>query len=94
MKKGVFTEEAQKYKGLFYEKANDVILADLEANKRLVKHTVFTHSYPHDWRTNKPLIFRATPQWFASIEPIRSQLLHEIDAVKWTPEWGKLKFLT
>ena len=89
--KGVFTEEAQKYKGLFYEKANDVILADLEANKRLVKHTVFTHSYPHDWRTNKPLIFRATPQWFASIEPIRSQLLHEIDAVKWTPEWGKLR---
>lgn len=89
--KGVFTAEAGKYQGLFYEKANTVILEDLETQKRLIKHTVFTHSYPHDWRTNKPLIFRATPQWFASIEPIRSQLLSEIDRVKWTPEWGKLR---
>lgn len=89
--KGVFTSEAGKYQGLFYEKANAVILEDLEANKRLLGHKIFTHSYPHDWRTNKPLIFRATPQWFASIDPIRSQLLAEIDRVKWTPEWGKLR---
>ena len=89
--KGVFTAEAGKYQGLFYEKANAVILEDLEANKRLLGHKIFTHSYPHDWRTNKPLIFRATPQWFASIEPIREKLLAEIDRVKWTPEWGKLR---
>lgn len=87
--KGVFTAEAFQYSGLFYEKANAVILEDLIANHRLIKHKTFMHSYPHDWRTNKPLIFRATPQWFASIEPIRNQLLSEIDRVKWTPEWGK-----
>ncbi len=87
--KGVFTEEAGKYEGMFYDKANAVILADLIANGRLIKDTILTHSYPHDWRTNKPLIFRATPQWFASIQPIREELLRQIDEVKWTPEWGK-----
>ncbi len=87
--KGVFTSEAGKYQGQFYEKANNVILEDLSNNGTLVHHKIFTHSYPHDWRTNKPLIFRATPQWFASIEPIRQQLLAAIDQVKWTPEWGK-----
>jgi isoleucyl-tRNA synthetase len=87
--RGVFTSEAGKYEGIFYEKGNDVILEDLKANNTLIKDTIFTHSYPHDWRTNKPLIFRATPQWFASIEPIRQELLDAIDEVKWTPEWGK-----
>lgn len=87
--RGVFTSEAGKYEGIFYEKGNDVILEDLKANNTLIKDTIFTHSYPHDWRTNKPLIFRATPQWFASIEPIRQELLNAIDEVKWTPEWGK-----
>jgi len=89
--KGVFTAEAGKYQGLFYEKANAVILEDLKARNLLVSHKIFTHSYPHDWRTNKPLIFRATPQWFASIQPIRKQLLEEINRVKWTPEWGKIR---
>ncbi|HKM02766.1 MAG TPA: isoleucine--tRNA ligase [Bacilli bacterium] len=89
--KGVFTEEAGKYQGMFYEKANAVILEDLKANNRLLKHSEFMHSYPHDWRTNKPLIFRATPQWFASIEPIRATVLEQINLVKWTPEWGKLR---
>lgn len=87
--RGVFTSEAGKYEGVFYEKGNDIILEDLKANHTLIKDTIFTHSYPHDWRTNKPLIFRATPQWFASIEPIRQELLNAIDEVKWTPEWGK-----
>ena len=75
----------------FTKKANAVILEDLKANNRLLKHSEFMHSYPHDWRTNKPLIFRATPQWFASIEPIRATVLEQINLVKWTPEWGKLR---
>ena len=49
------------------------------------------HPYPHDWRTKKPVIFRATTQWFASIDRIREDLLREIDQVQWLPEWGKLR---
>lgn len=89
--RGIMTSEAGKYAGMFYEKANDPILEDLKAVGALVKDTLITHSYPHDWRTNKPLIFRATPQWFASIEPIRTTLLNEIEKVNFTPSWGKIR---
>ncbi len=90
--KGYMTEEAgPDLKGLFYESANAVVLEKLTECGALLKDTIITHSYPHDWRTNKPLIFRATPQWFCSIDPIRQQLLDEIDKVKWTPSWGKIR---
>ena len=75
--------------GLFYEQANDAVLKIISENGALLKHTTFTHSYPHDWRTNKPLIFRATSQWFCSIEPIREKLLEAIHCVKWYPSWGE-----
>ena len=77
--------------GLYVEKANDVVIAKLEALNALMFKETITHSYPHDWRTKKPVIFRATNQWFASIEKIREKLLHEIDVVSWLPEWGKLR---
>ncbi len=89
--RGVFTDEAGKYAGLFYEKSNAVILEDLRAVGALLAATKVTHSYPHDWRTNKPLIFRATPQWFASIAPIREELLKAVHAVNWYPAWGELR---
>ena len=75
--------------GLFYEDANEAVLKIIKENGSLLKHTTFTHSYPHDWRTNKPLIFRATSQWFCSIEPIRKQLIEAIHEVKWYPAWGE-----
>ena len=75
--------------GLFYEDANKAVLKIIEDNGTLLKHTTFTHSYPHDWRTGKPLIFRATSQWFCSIEPIREKLINEIHKVKWYPAWGE-----
>ena len=75
--------------GLFYEQANDAVLKIISENGALLKHTTFTHSYPHDWRTGKPLIFRATSQWFCSIEPIRNDLIEEIHKVKWYPAWGE-----
>ncbi len=90
--KGYMSEEAgDDLKGLFYENANAVVLDKLTACGALLKATQIVHSYPHDWRTNKPLIFRATPQWFCSIDPIREQLLEEIDKVTWKPSWGKLR---
>ncbi len=75
--------------GLFYEDANEAVLKIISANGALLKHTTFTHSYPHDWRTHKPVIFRATAQWFCSIEPIRDELIKAIHEVKWYPAWGE-----
>lgn len=87
---GKFTKEAgERLAGLFYEKADKVVLEMLKENNALLKHSTFVHSYPHDWRTKKPLIFRATKQWFCSIEPIRESLLNEIHRVKWYPSWGE-----
>ena len=79
--------------GLFYEKANDAVLEIIKNNGSLLKHSTFTHSYPHDWRTKKPLIFRATSQWFCSIEPIREDLLKTIHKVKWYPAWGETRMV-
>ena len=92
--KGIFLPEAgEKLAGLFYEKGNDVVLDEIKNNGSLLKHTTIVHSYPHDWRTGKPLIFRATDQWFCSIEPIRQQLLEQIHSVKWYPAWGETRMI-
>lgn len=80
-----------RLKGLFYEAANDEVLKMLDEVGALLHMEKIVHSYPHDWRTKKPVIFRATPQWFCSIDKIRDQLLEEIDKVNWTPSWGKLR---
>ena len=79
--------------GLFYEDANKAVLEIIQNNGSLIKHKTFTHSYPHDWRTNKPLIFRATDQWFCSIDPIREKLIEEIHNVKWYPSWGEQRMV-
>lgn len=86
---GKMTEDCgPRLAGLFYEDANKVVMDILKENGSLLKENDIVHSYPHDWRTHKPVIFRATPQWFCSIDPIRENLLKAIDSVKWTPEWG------
>ncbi len=90
--KGYLDATAGKdFEGVFYEDANEVSLRLLKENNALLKCSKFTHSYPHDWRTKKPLIFRATPQWFCSISPIRKELLKQINEIKWYPSWGKLR---
>ncbi|WP_114571151.1 isoleucine--tRNA ligase [Exiguobacterium flavidum] len=89
--KGVMTAEAPGFEGLFYEDANKEIGQALEAAGALLKISFIKHSYPHDWRTKKPVIFRATPQWFASIKDFRETILEEIKQVKWLPEWGETR---
>ncbi|MDY0278360.1 MAG: isoleucine--tRNA ligase [Acholeplasma sp.] len=89
--KGYMTEEAGKYQNMFYEDANKEIVKDLDELGFLLKQEIITHSYPHDWRTRKPVIFRATPQWFASIDPLRKDLLKAIKEIKWTPSWGEVR---
>lgn len=83
----------ERLEGVFYENANEIVLDILKEHNALLKHSVFTHSYPHDWRTGKPLIFRATDQWFCSIEPIRQKLIDEIHNVKWYPAWGETRMV-
>jgi isoleucyl-tRNA synthetase len=89
--KGHFTKEAPGFEGMFYDKANKEITQKLEEVGALLKLTFITHSYPHDWRSKQPVIFRATEQWFASIDGFREQLLQAIKEVKWMPTWGETR---
>lgn len=89
--RGFMTEEAGEFAGLFYEQANEQILKRLDEMDSLLKATTIKHSYPHDWRTRKPIIFRATPQWFASIKNFREEILEAIKTVEWVPEWGEVR---
>lgn len=76
------------YDGMFYEDSNEKIIGFLRNNKSLVLSNKIKHSYPHDWRTHKPIIFRGTPQWFVSIDKIRNNILSELKNVKMYPEWA------
>lgn len=89
--KGRFTAEAPGFEGMFYDDANKVITEKLDQQGDLLKLSFITHQYPHDWRTKKPVIFRATEQWFVSIDGFRDKLLEEIQKVKWTPAWGEVR---
>lgn len=89
--KGVFTDEAGQFEGMFYDKANKEITDLLKENGALLHLEFITHSYPHDWRTKKPVIFRATPQWFASIDKVRQDILNSIDETQFKVDWGKTR---
>lgn len=86
---GHFTSEAPGFEGLFYEKANTPIIELLQEKGALVFHSLFQHSYPHCWRTKTPLIYRATEQWFASVDGFRQRALDTIQDVQWIPASGK-----
>lgn len=87
---GVLNELSGPFNGLFFEDANKAVTVKLEELGVLLKLKFITHSYPHDWRTKKPIIFRATKQWFCSIDKIRDDLLKELENnVKFHTEWGK-----
>ncbi|MGG1398313.1 isoleucine--tRNA ligase [Bacillus salipaludis] len=89
--KGHMTNEAPGFEGLFYDQANKPIAEALEKEGALLKLSFITHSYPHDWRTKKPVIFRATAQWFASIKDFRNELLEAVKETKWVPAWGETR---
>ncbi|HEC2157754.1 isoleucine--tRNA ligase [Staphylococcus delphini] len=89
--KGVFTAEGGPFEGMFYDKANQAVTELLTEKGALLKLDFITHSYPHDWRTKKPVIFRATPQWFASISKVRQDILDAIEDTKFKVDWGKTR---
>lgn len=88
-----FNPETFLVGGLHVFKANDVIIAELEKNQRLLHLEIIEHSYPHCWRHKTPLIYRATPQWFISMDQhnLRSQALAAVEQVTWLPAWGKTR---
>ena len=77
--------------GQYVEDANKTVTLKLDEIGALLKLEFITHSYPHDWRTKKPIIFRATDQWFCSLDKIREKLLDEIDQANWLNEWGHIR---
>lgn len=87
--KGVLTEEAGMFAGLSTEDANKPIALHLEETGALFALEKIVHQYPHCWRCKKPVIFRATSQWFCSIENFREDAIKAAENVKWYPEWGK-----
>ncbi|NLJ72840.1 MAG: isoleucine--tRNA ligase [Syntrophomonadaceae bacterium] len=87
--RGRFTAEAGKYEGLFVQDANKVIIEDLTNGNSLLKASNIEHQYPYCWRCKQPIIYRATEQWFASIDSFRQDALNAIDSVRWIPAWGR-----
>ncbi|WP_024834214.1 isoleucine--tRNA ligase [Ruminiclostridium josui] len=87
--KGFLTKEAGPFAGMFYKKSNPAIIEKLTQDGRLLASEKITHQYPHCWRCKDPIIFRATEQWFASIDGFRQEALKAIKDVKWIPEWGE-----
>ena len=85
---GRHTEYAGKYAGLTTEESNPIILADMKESGMLFASEQITHSYPHCWRCKHPIIFRATPQWFCSVESFKEQAVDACRNVRWFPAWG------
>ncbi|NWH05458.1 isoleucine--tRNA ligase [Desulfobacter latus] len=88
---GTFSQGVERFEGQFIFKANAEINKTLEENGALLKQENMSHSYPHCWRCKKPVIYRATPQWFLSMDKLalRQKALDEINNVHWIPSWGR-----
>lgn len=87
--KGVLTEEAGQFAGLKTDEANKVIAAHLKDINALFAIEEIIHPYPHCWRCHSPIIYRATEQWFCSVEAIKPQTMEAISQVEWMPKWGE-----
>ncbi len=88
---GVYNDETPLFAGQFVFKANKPIIEKLEENGNLLLNINYEHSYPHCWRHKTPIIFRATPQWFISMDKkgLRKASLEQIEKTEWIPEWGQ-----
>ena len=88
---GVYKPETEFFAGQHVFKANDNVVALLQEKGALLHHVAYRHSYPHCWRHKTPIIFRATPQWFISMDNhnLRKQALSEIEQTQWIPDWGQ-----
>ena len=90
--KGIMTDE--RYNGQYYAKANDMVVEDLEREGFLVAREDITHSYPHCWRCKHPIIYRATEQWFCSVDAIKDTAVAACEGIQWHPAWGKERMIS
>ncbi len=86
---GRHTDYAGKYAGMGTDESNPVILEDMKKAGSLFASEEIVHSYPHCWRCKNPIIFRATPQWFCSVDSFKDEAIAACDDVRWVPAWGK-----
>ena len=89
--RGYMTSEAGKYEGIKTAQANTAILEDLKSSNMLLATEKITHSYPHCWRCKTPILFRATEQWFCSVDDFKKEALEAIKSVEWYPAWGEMR---
>ena len=87
--RGRHTDYAGKYAGLKTDESNPIILQDMKENGSLFASEEIVHSYPHCWRCKSPIIFRATPQWFCSVDAFKDAAVKATEDVRWLPAWGK-----
>jgi isoleucyl-tRNA synthetase len=89
--KGLFTKEVPEFENVHISKANPLIIEKLSKEEKILAQLKLEHSYPHCWRCKKPIIFRATPQWFLSVEHnnLREKLLESVKDVNWIPNYGE-----
>ncbi|MEG1987875.1 MAG: isoleucine--tRNA ligase [Oscillibacter sp.] len=92
--RGYHTEYAGKYAGLRTDESNPIILQDMKQSGVLFAAEDIVHSYPHCWRCKGPIIFRATPQWFCSVDSFKEEAVAACDAVRWVPAWGKERMIS
>lgn len=87
--KGYMTKDAGQFAGLTTEQANKAILAVLKENGSFFASEEIIHQYPHCWRCKKPVLFRATEQWFCSVDQFKDEAIEALNHVRWIPEWGQ-----
>ena len=83
--RGYQTEDAGKFAGMYYAASNDAILADMKETGALLASEEIEHEYPHCWRCKSPIIFRATPQWFCSVDAFKEEAVKACEDVRWLP---------
>ena len=86
---GVFTAEAGEFAGMHYSSGGKAVIEALRRSGALLKASTIEHQYPNCWRCKEPVLFRATEQWFASVEGFRKEALAAVQEVHWTPPWGE-----
>ena len=92
--RGRHTDYAGKYAGMTTDESNPVILADMKESGALFASEDITHSYPHCWRCKHPIIFRATPQWFCSVDAFKDAAVAATESVRWIPGWGRDRMIS
>ena len=91
--RGRQTEDAGKYAGMTTDESNVAILADLQESGALFAKESITHTYPHCWRCKHPIVFRATPQWFCSVDAFKDDAVKACREVTWLPAWGEERII-